>query len=119
MTQPMHVTVYSKPGCHLCEDTLQIIDRLTSKYALDLTEVNILEDMAVYEQYREIIPVVEVTDVSVGRLVVPISEAELHAYFTMALDTLAGRSPGPNRSQPASLLSKLAHRVARHRVQPN
>ncbi len=80
----MHVTVYSKPGCHLCEDLLLNIERLTTLYGLDVTEVNILDDMAVYEQYREIIPVVEVTDVPVGRLVVPISEPDLHTYFKTA-----------------------------------
>jgi glutaredoxin len=87
----MHVTVYSKPGCHLCEDALQIIDRLTTRYGLDVTEVNILDDMAIFEQYREIIPVVEVTDAPVGRLVAPISEPALHAYLRMAKDAIKDR----------------------------
>jgi hypothetical protein len=60
------------------------IDRLTARYDLDVTEVNILDDIAIYEQYREIIPVVEVTDAPVGRLVVPITEPALHTYFKMA-----------------------------------
>jgi len=89
----MHVTVYSKPGCHLCEDALQIIDRLTTRYSLDVTEVNILDDMAIFEQYREIIPVVEVTDVPAGRLVAPISEPALHAYLRMARDAIKDHNP--------------------------
>ena len=87
----MHVKVYSKPDCHLCEDALQIIDRLTAEYGLDVTEVNILDDMAAYEQYKEIIPVVEVTDVRVGRVVAPITEPELHAYFKMARHAIEDR----------------------------
>src|SRR6476620_1380111 len=90
----MHVKVYSKPDCHLCEDALQIIDRLTAEYGLDVTEVNILDDMAVYEQYKEIIPVVEVTDVRVGRVVAPITEPELHAYFKMARHAIEDRQRG-------------------------
>jgi glutaredoxin len=89
----MHVMVYSKPGCHLCEDVLQVIDRLTVRYGLDVIEVNVLDDMAIYEQYREIIPVVEVTDAPVGRLVVPISESALRAYFRMAEDAVKNREP--------------------------
>jgi thiol-disulfide isomerase/thioredoxin len=80
----MHVKVYSKPGCHLCEDALTIIDRLASRYDLVVTEVNILDDPAIYEQYREIIPVVEATGVEVGRLAAPITERDLRAYFDAA-----------------------------------
>lgn len=90
----MHVKVYSKPGCHLCEDALQIIDRLTDQYGLEVAEVNILDDMALYEEYREIIPVVQVTDVRVGRVVAPITEPELHAYFSMAQRVIEDRRRG-------------------------
>ena len=80
----MHVTVYSKPGCHLCEDTLLMIDRLAPRYGLEVTEVNILDDPAIYEQYREIIPVVHVTDAQVGSLAAPITERDLRAFFDNA-----------------------------------
>ena len=80
----MHVMVYSKPGCHLCEDTLLMIDRLAPRYRLDVTEVNILDDPAIYEQYREIIPVVEVTGAEVGRLAAPITDSDLRTYFEKA-----------------------------------
>jgi glutaredoxin len=85
----MHVTVYSKPGCHLCEDALLMIDRLAPRYALDVTEVNILDDPAIYEQYREIIPVVEVPGAQLGSLAAPITERELREYFEKARRTVS------------------------------
>jgi glutaredoxin len=81
---PMQVTVYTKPGCHLCDDALQLIDKLTLRYDLEVTEVNILEDMALYEQYKLVIPVIQVTDVQVGPLTVPVTEAGMHSYFAAA-----------------------------------
>ncbi|MEO8285798.1 MAG: DUF2085 domain-containing protein [Chloroflexota bacterium] len=112
----MHVNVYSKPGCHLCEDALQIIDRMTAQYGLDVTEVNILDDMEMYEQYRDIIPVVEVTDVRVGRLVAPITEPELQAYFTMAQHAILDRSRLRSVVVPyrESALDRLAASIGRH-----
>ncbi|MEP6776007.1 MAG: glutaredoxin family protein [Chloroflexota bacterium] len=80
----MQVTVYTKPGCHLCDDALQVIDKLTSRYDLQVAEVNILEDMAIYERYKLVIPVIQVTDVQVGPLTVPVTEAGMHAYFVAA-----------------------------------
>src|SRR5260370_933398 len=113
----MHVKVYSKPECHLCEDALQIIDRLTPQFGLDVTEVNILDDMATYEQYREIIPVVEVTAVRVGRLVAPISESELYAYFVMAqhaIEDRARRTGSVVQPYRESRLDRLARSIGRH-----
>jgi uncharacterized membrane protein/glutaredoxin len=93
----MHVTVYTKPGCHLCDDALFAIDRLARRYDLEVAEANILDDPALYEEYKHIIPVVEVTDVQIGRLVAPIAEAELTAYFTLAQQTIeSARRGGPS-----------------------
>ncbi|MEO5952657.1 MAG: glutaredoxin family protein [Chloroflexia bacterium] len=88
----MLVTVYTKPGCHLCDEVLLLVDKMMLRYEIELTEVNIIEDMAVYEQFKYVIPVVECTDVEVGRLAVPIGEADLTAYFEKARRAL--RSAG-------------------------
>jgi glutaredoxin len=94
----MQVTVYTKPGCHLCDDALQLIDKLTPRYDLQVTEVNILEDMAIHEQYKLLIPVIQVTDVLVGPLTVPITEAGLHSYFAAAQKAIsAGAGTGNKR----------------------
>jgi uncharacterized membrane protein/glutaredoxin len=120
----MHVTVFTKPGCHLCDDALHLIDGMTRRYDIQLTEVNILDDMAVYEEYRTLIPVVQVTDVRVGRLVAPIIEPELHSYFTMARQVIAGNRIGGGGSggsgnsvlppQRESVFDRIASYVGRH-----
>ena len=81
---PMQVTIYTKPGCHLCDDALQLIDKLSPRYDLQVTEVNILEDMAIYERYKLVIPVIQVTDFPAEPLTVPITEPAMHAYFAAA-----------------------------------
>ncbi len=80
----MRVTVYTKPGCHLCDEALLLLDKLTPRYGMELTEVNILNDMAIYEELRNVIPVVEVVGAREGRLSAPITEHDLRAYFDRA-----------------------------------
>lgn len=93
----MQVTIYTKPGCHLCDDALQLIDKLTSRYDLQVTEVNILEDMSIYEQYKLLIPVIQVTDVAVGPLTVPITEPAMHAYFAAAQKAISSGAGTGNK----------------------
>ena len=88
----MHVTVYTKPGCHLCDEVLLLLDKLTPRYAIELTEVNIIEDVATYDRYKYLIPVVEVNDVDVGRVSAPITEPQLKSYFEKARKAL---NPAP------------------------
>lgn len=81
----MRVTVYTKPGCHLCEDALDLLDKLTPQYRLQVEELNILDDMALHEAYHTQIPVIEAENAAtIGKLVAPISETELRAYLEMA-----------------------------------
>ena len=95
---PMQVTVYTKPGCHLCDDALQLIDKLTPRYDLQVTEVNILEDMAIYERYKLVIPVIQVTDVPTEPLTVPITEPAMHSYFAAAQKAMSrGAGTGNKR----------------------
>src|SRR5258708_29862175 len=80
----MHVMVYSKPGCHLCEDALQIIDRLTTRYSLDVTEVNILDDMAVCGRYRTVFIAGSVTGCRGWQCVAPLCRPPFHPLFRQA-----------------------------------
>lgn len=56
----LHVRLYSRPGCHLCEDALGIIETLRDKYEFLLEEINIDEDPALKERLGSQIPVVTV-----------------------------------------------------------
>ena len=51
------VTVYSKPGCHLCEEATTIVARVCSELSVSWTEVDIEGDPALMHEYGEQIPV--------------------------------------------------------------
>ncbi len=64
----MHrVTLYSKPGCHLCETVEQVIQYVRSRHAFDFEKRNILDDPADYERYKHDIPVITVDGAEIAR----------------------------------------------------
>jgi thiol-disulfide isomerase/thioredoxin len=69
------ITLFTRPGCHLCEDAAEILERLSARLPLEVAEVNILEDIDLYERYKYSIPVVVVA--GGPTLMAPIREAEL------------------------------------------
>ena len=60
MTAACNVTLYSRPGCHLCEDAAALLERIAETMPLALTEVNILGDYDLYERYKHQIPVIAI-----------------------------------------------------------
>ena len=62
---PMHkITLMSKPGCHLCDDALVVIQKVVGAHvAVLIEEVDITQDLDLLEKYREAIPVVLVDGV--------------------------------------------------------
>jgi glutaredoxin len=55
---PRDVTVYSRPGCHLCEEAKAQIAPLLAEFGTRLTEINIDEDPQLREQYDYDVPVI-------------------------------------------------------------
>lgn len=55
----LRVVLYGRPGCHLCEEALAVVQRVQKTEPFELTIVNIQADEALYEKMIEIIPVVE------------------------------------------------------------
>jgi glutaredoxin len=53
----LDVTLYSRPGCHLCEAAKAAIDPLLSEFGATLHEVNIDGDAVLTERYGWDIPV--------------------------------------------------------------
>jgi glutaredoxin len=51
------VTLYSKPGCHLCEDARAVIDRVCADLGEQYDEISVLDDPALLARYGEEIPV--------------------------------------------------------------
>ncbi|HEU4738920.1 MAG TPA: glutaredoxin family protein [Solirubrobacterales bacterium] len=64
------VVVYSRPGCHLCEEALeQIVALHGDGYRFNLHEVDIESNDLLLRRYLERIPVVEVDGIEVSELV--------------------------------------------------
>lgn len=55
---PRDVTLYSRPGCHLCEEAKAAIAPLLREFGAILREVNIDEDTLLKERYGLDIPVI-------------------------------------------------------------
>jgi len=56
--QALEVTIYSKPGCHLCEAAKAAIEPLLEEFSAPVREVNIEEDAVLKERYGWDIPVI-------------------------------------------------------------
>ncbi len=52
------MTVYSRPGCHLCEDAIVVLRRLQAEFAFELCERDISTDESLLRAYFERIPVI-------------------------------------------------------------
>jgi glutaredoxin len=53
------LTLYGKPGCHLCDDALAVLERVRAERPFALERVDITLDPALNRRYGERIPVVE------------------------------------------------------------
>jgi glutaredoxin len=64
------VVVYSRPGCHLCEEAVEALVALHDEgYRFGLEEVDIESDELLLRRLLEKIPVVEVDGVVVSELI--------------------------------------------------
>ena len=51
------VTLYSKPGCHLCDDARQVVEQVCAELGEAYVEVDILSSQELAARYGEEIPV--------------------------------------------------------------
>ncbi len=56
------LTVYSKPGCHLCEQALEVLRRLQGELGFELAELDITSDEQLHRDYFDRIPVIRTED---------------------------------------------------------
>ena len=52
------VTLYSRPGCHLCDEARDVLERLSAQTPFTIEEIDITRDDALHARYLERIPVV-------------------------------------------------------------
>lgn len=76
------VVLYSKPGCHLCDEMKHVVDRVGSRMPFTLTVVDISTDPDLLARYGLEIPVLEIDGRKAAKY--RITEGELE-------DTLARR----------------------------
>lgn len=92
-------TLYTKPGCHLCEVALSDLEGLRSRYPHTLTVVDISADDDLVRQYWDRIPVLHVG----GRdYDVPLTPAVLQRALQASVEQdRAGANPTPDAGAPA------------------
>ncbi len=56
----LRVVVYSRPGCHLCDDAWEMLTELRKKHGFTLETTNIDEDERLRALHGEWVPVVEI-----------------------------------------------------------
>ncbi len=61
------VVIYSRPGCHLCEEAKQEILSAGCEHLIKLQEINIESDETLLEKYRNDIPVITIDGVEAFR----------------------------------------------------
>lgn len=74
---PHRVVLYSKPGCHLCEETRSHLEQLCQEFAVQLEEIDLSTDPELFKKYFDKIPVVWIDDCV--QLAAPIHQTELRA----------------------------------------
>lgn len=90
------LVLYSKPGCHLCDDTRTLLEALLAQRAADglsvpvVVERDITADAALERAFFETIPVVEI---GVQRLELAVSGAALRRFLDETLDGPHGGIP--------------------------
>jgi len=56
-TVSARVTLYTRPGCHLCEDARAVVARVCEELGESFSEVDITTDEDLQDRYGEEIPV--------------------------------------------------------------
>jgi glutaredoxin len=67
MMKKSTVVIYSRPGCHLCEEAKAVIHAADCAAQFTLEEINIETDPRLLHQYRNDIPVITIDGVEAFR----------------------------------------------------
>ena len=70
------VTLFGRPGCHLCDEALAVIERVRARAPFAFAQRDIEADAELFKRYLERIPVVAIDGVEVFELFVDEHEFE-------------------------------------------
>ena len=71
----IHITIYSRPGCHLCDEMKSVIEKVAASVPLSLEEIDISADAQLEGLYGLEIPVLMVEGRKAAKY--RVTEAEL------------------------------------------
>jgi len=54
----VQIDIYSRPGCHLCDEAKEVVERVRLRFPFLLRVINIETDPEIEKRYGEKIPVV-------------------------------------------------------------
>lgn len=91
--EALHVVVWSKPACPLCDEALADLAALVRDLPHTVETRNILDDPSAFERFRNLIPVVEVNG---GPLHFP-----PHDWLSLRTALLAARDASRNAAGAA------------------
>jgi glutaredoxin len=74
MPEP-RITVYSKPGCHLCDVAKEAVARISDETGAGWVDIDIIGDPDLENEYAEMIPVI-------------LLDGRMHGYFRVEEDRL-------------------------------
>lgn len=60
------ITVLSRPGCHLCEDALAVLEPLAEEFGTTIRKVDISQKPALLQRYSDMVPVFVIDGREVG-----------------------------------------------------
>lgn len=67
----MRLTIYSKPGCHLCDEMKSVVHRVIARHSNDdaivLDEIDISSDRELLDRYGAEIPVLLIDGKKMGK----------------------------------------------------
>ena len=63
----MQLTLYTRPGCHLCEEMKAVVRRVQGQAACELAEVDVSLDETLLRRYGHHVPVLLADGVEVAR----------------------------------------------------
>lgn len=65
--QPLEVTLYTRAGCHLCDEAKSQIAPMLAEFGARLREVNIDDDPELRERYNLDVPVIFLADRKIAK----------------------------------------------------
>lgn len=58
--RPIAVVLYTRAGCHLCDDAKRLLERYRDRYELGIIEIDIDRDPTLKAEFDLCVPVVEI-----------------------------------------------------------